>query len=546
MKFRTFLLAAAILALPFITASAAGSDSDPAAMTVIEIPLTEDENVWGAYVNTGSEMPFAVGAQGNLFTANRSNQTQPLLLTDKGRYVWCDEPFCYKIKEDSIEISVRQGVEVKTGVAGSTLAEARTYAADNFFPTSGQLPPEEFFTKPQYNTWIELLYYQNQAGVLEYARNILKNGLPAGIIMIDDTWQEDYGKWTFHPGRFPDPKAMIDELHDMGFKVMLWICPFVSMDQYLICREINGFKGFLLSPESVPGDWETSSQPYPVRWWNGTSAVLDFSNPQSVEWFRKQLDNLTENYGVDGFKFDAGDFNFYPMDAVSKGGYLPADQCKAFSEIGIQYPYNEFRASWKMGGQPLVQRLQDKVHSWTDLQKLIPEMLVQNLLGYTFSCPDMIGGGSMESFLVKSKIDQDLIVRSAQCHALMTMMQFSVAPWRILDERHLDAVLKSVQIREKMLPKIMELVKASAETGSTIMNSMEYAFPGNGYAQIKDQFVLGTDIIVAPMLAPGEGTRTVVLPKGKWRADDGTVYRGGKTVTVTVPLDRIPYFEKIR
>ena len=158
----------------------------------------------------------------------------------------------------------------------------------------------------------------------------------------------------------------------------------------------------------------------------------------------------------------------------------------------------------------------------------------------------MIGGGSMESFLVKSKIDQDLIVRSAQCHALMTMMQFSVAPWRILDERHLDAVLKSVQIREKMLPKIMELVKASAETGSTIMNSMEYAFPGNGYARIKDQFVLGTDIIVAPMLAPGEGTRTVVLPKGKWRADDGTIYRGGKTVTVTVPLDRIPYFEKIR
>ena len=48
--------------------------------------------------------------------------------------------------------------------------------------------------------------------------------------MIDDNWQEDYGKWNFHPGRFPNPKTMMDELHKMGFKVMLWVCPFVSPD----------------------------------------------------------------------------------------------------------------------------------------------------------------------------------------------------------------------------------------------------------------------------------------------------------------------------
>ena len=83
------------------------------------------------------------------------------------------------------------------------------------------------------------MYEQNQEGVLKYAEGILKNGLPPGIIMIDDTWQEDYGKWDFNPARFRDPKAMVDRLHRMGFKVMLWICPFVSMDQYLICQELG-------------------------------------------------------------------------------------------------------------------------------------------------------------------------------------------------------------------------------------------------------------------------------------------------------------------
>jgi len=107
------------------------------------------------------------------------------------------------------------------------------------------MPPAEFYRVPQYNTWIELMYNQNQEGVLNYARGILANGLPAGIIMIDDTWQEDYGKWNFHPGRFPAPKAMCDELHRLGFKVMLWICPFESMDQYQICHKIESFGGFL-------------------------------------------------------------------------------------------------------------------------------------------------------------------------------------------------------------------------------------------------------------------------------------------------------------
>jgi len=78
-------------------------------------------------------------------------------------------------------------------------------------------------------------------------------------------------------------------------------------------------------------------------------------------------------------------------------------------------------------------------------------------------------------------MDQDLIVRSAQTHALMPMMQFSVAPWRVLDEAHFLAVEEAVKIRMKYTPGILELARKSALDGEPIVRSMEYVFPLQGY-----------------------------------------------------------------
>ena len=87
-------------------------------------------------------------------------------------------------------------------------------------------------------------------------------------------------------------------------------------------------------------------------------------------------------------------------------------------------------------------------------------MLLQGLVGYTYTCPDMIGGGEISSFWgEKNNLDQDLIVRSAQCQGLMPMIQFSVAPWRVLDSVHFNAVKKVIAVRNKMMPVIMELAR---------------------------------------------------------------------------------------
>ncbi|NOY95423.1 MAG: glycoside hydrolase [Chlorobi bacterium] len=500
----------------------------------VVIPVTGNMVWWCGISNHGELLPMHNGYHANL-NSNYGNQVQPLLLSNMGHVIWSEQPFEITMKNDTLTVISSTPSLIYTK-SGTTLKEGFKYASENYFPPAGKLPDELLFSAPQYNTWIELTYNQNQEDILNYARQVIANGFPPGVLMIDDNWQEDYGKWDFHPGRFPNPKGMMDSLHQMGFKVMVWVCPFVSpdCDVYRMLRD----KNLLLK--------DKSGRAAIVRWWNGASALLDLSNDETVGWFQSRLNYLQEKYEVDGFKFDAGDFSHYTGCYSSEmKPVAPQAQCELYARVGLKYPLNEYRAMWKMAGQPLVNRLRDKAHNWGDLQKLIPDILLQGFMGYNFTCPDMVGGGEYGSFLEGSIIDQDLIVRSAQCHALMPMMQFSVAPWRILDEKHLDACKKAVELRKKYTPLILGLAKESAYTGAPIVQSMEYVFPHQGYERVKGQFLLGENVLVAPLLEKGEGIRKVLIPEGKWKNTEGGIIKGPKTIEITVAMDELPVFERI-
>lgn len=92
------------------------------------------------------------------------------------------------------------------------------------FPFQNKVPALKLFEKPIYNSWIELTFYQNQKDVEAYAKGIVEHGMPTGVLMIDDGWSEYYGDWVFHCGKFPNAKEMLDNLHQMGYQVMVWIC----------------------------------------------------------------------------------------------------------------------------------------------------------------------------------------------------------------------------------------------------------------------------------------------------------------------------------
>ena len=502
----------------------------------LKIDLLEDEYWYGGCCDDGVKMPFGKESDfhRDINIDFSTNQTCPFLVSSKGRYLWCESGFEFWFK-DGVFTVVSNKSEPKLYEGFGTLKGAFLAASKAHFVPSGKYPDLRFFSVPQYNTWIEYVYNQSEENVLKYAKNLIENGYPAGVIMIDDNWHIRYGKLEFNHTAFPHPKEMIQKLHDMGFSVMLWTCPFVCADNVEF-RELQE-KGLLVKDK----DGKVAVR----EWWSGYSAELDVSNPAALEWFKAQLDILVNEYGVDGFKFDAGDAYFYKDDDINFGNLDANGMSEAWAKFGEQYKFNEYRACFKCGGRPLVQRLRDKEHSWgsNGIASLVPDALAQSIIGHPFVCPDMIGGGLSSSFWEQiDSLDFELFVRYAQTAALMPMMQYSAAPWRVLDKEHAELCLKSAKIHTDFAPIIEQEVKKSATTGEPIIRYLEYVFPNENLAEITDQFMLGDTVLVAPVGKKGEFKRNVVLPKGNWTAQDGTVYEGGKAVSVNAPLDTLPIF----
>ena len=538
-KFFAGLMAAALLAM--------ACSQNPNELSVKLLP---GEAWWGAMDNPQAwqvteagghyEFPFTEGQAFEMdFRAETyGNNCVPFLASSCGRYLWSEEPFKLTLKDGVLHLEGDGPIQLVQ--AGSTLREAYMAASAAHFPPSGAIPPEEFIARPQYNTWMELIYNQNQADILKYAKDIVDNRFPTdAVFMVDDNWQKYYGNFEFKPDLFPDPKAMVDRLHRMGFKVMFWLSPYVSPDspEYR-ALEKEGF--FVLQPEK--------DLPAMCKWWNGWSAMLDMSNPGARQWLVDRLKGMQEKYGVDGFKFDAGDAARYnPAEIrVHDGQSYGPRHTELWCGLYRDFPYNELRASWKLAGQPVVMRLCDKKYAWDAVASLVPAMINASMEGHIYVCPDMIGGGEFTSFMGVdvADIDQELIVRSCQIHALMPMMQFSVAPWRILSKENLEICRKAAWLHAGLGPYLLEQARAGSVTGEPIVRPMDYAFPGEGFETCNDQYMLGPRYLAAPMMHPGT-QRNVSLPAGTWKDDLGQVYEGGRSYQIDVPLDRIPLFERI-
>ncbi len=504
----------------------------------LTLPLLPNERWWGGHTNVAAEAPYgAKPFSATLLGDTRGNQANPVLISSRGRYIWCDEPFRYSFTGESLVVEEAPAPIISSTTPGGSLRSALCTAAKQHFPSSGSIPDPLFFTAPQYNLWIECLYEPTQERVVNFAREALAHGFPPGVIMIDTLWHEpQYGNWQFHSGRFPDPRGMFRELHQMGFKTMVWAVPFITPDS-MVFRQLRD-RGLLLN--------DASGQTAIRRWWDGYSAVLDTTNPAAVQWLADACGHL-QSMGVDGFKFDAGDAIYYRADDKAHTPMSPNAHSEEWGRFGLRYSLNEYRACWKLAGQALVQRLCDRDHSWQQLTTLIPDGLAQGLCGYAYTCPDMIGGGQYTSFLAAGfKLDQELFARWAQCSALFPMMQFSLAPWRVLDGEHLALCRAAAEMHGRYAKRILDLAHHSSRTGEPILRHMEYVFPNQGFAEVRDQFLVGDDVLVAPVVTKGAREREVVFPAGTWESADGVRVDGPCTKRVAAPLDVLPVFERIK
>ncbi len=506
--------------------------------------MLKGECWWGGSANDGTEMPFDESTVLTRdFTAFAPNQTMPMYISNKGRCIWSEESF--KAEINGGEFIIESDCDVSLEVFGKTLRDAYLGAMKAHFAPVGDSLEREFFRVPQYNTWMQMTYYQSQEAVLKYAHDIVDNGFKPGILMIDEGWQSFYGDWSFDRLKFPDPKGMVDELHNMGFKVMLWVVPYVRADGLQFIKHYMPElcdKNYFLRTEN--GELAI------IHWWNGYSAILDFTKECDRDFFNKQLRALMSDIGIDGFKFDGGTLDDYainnPVNGRANSDFTPAERNIAWNELGMQYAFHEYKDTFKGGGKRVIQRIRDRGHKWDGdgLSTLIPNATAQGLIGHPFVCPDMVGGGEWTYRELNIPTDKELFVRMAQCSALFPMMQFSWAPWEALDEEHLALVKAAHDMHNAFSEKILRLVDKAECDGEPILRALEYNYPASGYERVNDVFMLGEDILVAPVIVKGQTVREIPLPYGSWRGFDGKLYEGGKTVSIPVTIGDLPFFEK--
>jgi alpha-glucosidase (family GH31 glycosyl hydrolase) len=404
------------------------------------------------------------------------------------------------------------------------------------FGHPAEMPPESLFTKPTWTTWARYKTNINEEVVLRFADEIIKYDYPYNVLEIDDRWQVHYGDLGFDPERFPNPPDMIDQLHEKGFKVTAWVIPFLQPESQAFA---DGAKnGWLVRQQD--------GSPYLVEWWQGRGGLLDVTNPSALEWFFERLNQLQARTGLDGFKFDAGEACFLPSDAVTYRPIHPNEYTQGYVDaVSKQYRLTEVRSGWKNQRAPIFFRQWDKTTAWglgNGLHSVLTGILALGLSGYPFILPDMVGGNAYDE-----KADAELMIRWTQLNALLPAMQFSLAPWDY-GEECTSICRRYADLHTEHAPRILALAKETTETGKPIIRPIFWLDKNNEDAlTCDDEFLLGDDVLVAPVVHPNLRQRTILLPPGKWKDHwTGKIFEGpARLIDYLAPLEILPFFERV-
>lgn len=400
---------------------------------------------------------------------------------------------------------------------------------------------------PIWTTWARYKTDVSQNKVLRYAQEIVDRGLQRSVMEIDDRWQSAYGDLDFDRRKFPNPCAMVSQLHAMGFSVTCWVMPFVE-ERSQAYKE-GAAHGYFVRSKAGRSWWH---KPGFFSWWNAPPVVaLDVTNPDAVEWFVARLKRLQEITGIDGFKFDAGEPCFLPRKFRTLNPITnPQEYTRLYiTQVAGQFSggVSEVRTGHMSHEVAVLTRMGDRFSTWdvsNGLQSIIPTLLTSGLLGYPFCLPDMIGGNAY--FGVRP--DSELMVRWAQLNALMPAMQFSIAPWDLSRETE-KLVASALAVRQKLSGVLLQLAEDAAHALKPICRPLWFLDPYDEVTYtIHDQYALGDDVIVAPVVHKGANKRDVYLTQGQWHElhDDSVVFEGGQWLRdLSAPLDKLPCFVRV-
>ncbi len=439
----------------------------------------------------------------------------------------------------------------------------------NYTSVTGHSP---MFPESLMGLWQCKLRYRTQEEVLEVARKYKAEGIKIDQIVIDFFHWTVQGDWKFDKKYWPDPKAMVDELHSMGIKVIVSVWPSVD-------RKSENFgpmmeRGLLMKTE------RGAAQTYDYQ---GDCVEIDPFNPETRKYVWEVCKKNYYDFGIDAFwldnsepdygVYDFDNYRYYDCTALECSNMYPQMYSRVFfdpmSKMGKPV-VNLLRCAWA-GSQKYgnVVWSGDVPSTFQAFYEQVQCGLNMGLAGIPWWTTD-IGG-----FMTDDVNDPDfrqLLIRWYQfaVYSAVLRMHGDRGPYNIppLDDRdwgggylhtgqpnelwsygeeNYKIMRNYYDIRISMHDYIKSLYKEASENGSPLIRTMFYEFPKDAKCwELEDQYMFGPKYLVAPVFSPDETKRDVFLPFGKWKlTSDGTVYDGGRYVTVDAPLDYMPVFEKV-
>ena len=370
-----------------------------------------------------------------------------------------------------------------------------------------------------FGTWMSRITYFSEKEGYDVAANIRKNKYPCDVIHFDTgwfdvDWQCDY---KFSENRFQNPQQMLKDLRSQGFHVCLWQLPYFTPK--------NRYFSELIEKDMYVKNGN-GELPY-------EDVVLDFSNPETVKWYQDKLAGLL-NIGVSAIKVDFGEAA--PLNGIyasGKSGWYehnlyPVRYDMAVSEITKKL-HNEnimwARAAWAGSQRYPLHWGGDAATTNTGLLGTLRAGLSFGLSGVSFWSHDM--GGFVKS------TPEDLYCRWIPFGFLTSHTRAHGAPptepWLYDSKRVQDVFRKSAEMKYRLMPYVYAQAKECTEKGLPMLRALFVEFPDDpGAWKVDDEYLFGSQILVAPLLESGMTGRTVYLPEGKW-IDYQTekVYEGG-------------------
>lgn len=370
-----------------------------------------------------------------------------------------------------------------------------------------------------FGTWMSRISYFTEDEGRDVAKKLRENKIPSDVIHFDTGWFDvdwecDY---EFSPERFKDPQKMISDLKDDGFHISLWQLPyFVPGNKYFpeLCE-----KG--LAVKNGKG-----SLPY-------EDAVLDFTNPATVKWYQEKLAKLL-SMGVGAIKVDFGEAA--PIEAVYHNGrsgwyehnLYPVRYNKAVADVTKDVNGENIiwaRSAWAGSQRYPLHWGGDAATTNTGMNGTIRSGLSLGMSGFSFWSHD-IGGfvTSTPKELYRRWLPMGFLTSHSRAHGAPP-----TEPWLYEDKEFTDYFRKCAEMKYSLMPYIYTEAKECTEKGWPMFRALLVEFPDDpGTWDVEDQYMFGSQMMVAPMLESGKG-RNVYLPgKEQWiDYQTGTAYNPG-------------------